>query len=368
LEDTPRNRKSVEELEAVHRKDLREGRLGLQPIKARVFDEAVDEFLAAERINRSGAPGTVRRIETSAASMKVFFGKREVSLIDEGDVERYKLWRLSGQEDQEIKPVKPVTCKHDLDNLSLFFQWAKKMKYARSNPVRGVAKPSDRDAQRMYVIPIEEERRYFRYLVKESVSEHGNLHDVGRLMINQGLRPEEVVCLRKADVDWDKRTLTVTHGKTRAAQRTLKLTKESWEILARRMARESPWIFPSTKRRGDHVTKLNSPHDRVIEKLGMSWVLYDLRHTFATRMVQAGIDLSTLKDILGHTDIRTTQRYVHPTLDHQFRAMEAYDAAKAAASKKADEEEEKKEREKSAVSSLTPAAPPSPSNAQEKPR
>jgi len=58
----------------------------------------------------------------------------------------------------------------------------------------------------------------------------------------------------------------------------------------------------------------------------MKFVLYDFRHTFATRMVEAGIDLATLKDVMGHTDIRTTMRYVHVTREHQDRAMEKFEA------------------------------------------
>ena len=130
----------------------------------------------------------------------------------------------------------------------------------------------------MYIIPIEEERRYFRFLRENRISERGNLHDVGRLMINQGLRPEEVLRLQKVDVDWDKGTVLICKGKTKASRRTLKLTGESWQILARRMAGESPWIFPSKRHPQHHVTKLNSPHDRAMARLGMNWVLYDLRH------------------------------------------------------------------------------------------
>ena len=49
---------------------------------------------------------------------------------------------------------------------------------------------------------------------------------------------------------------------------------------------------------------------------------YDLRHTWATRMAQAGVDLVTLAAMLGHSKINMVLRYAHPTEEHQFAAME----------------------------------------------
>jgi len=116
----------------------------------------------------------------------------------------------------------------------------------------------------------------------------------------------------------------VRSGKSAAARRTLDLTPESRKILARRLAGESTWIFPARRKVGQHISRLNNCHDRACVKGGLSFCLYDLRHTFATRMAEAGVDLATLAAILGHGSIRIVQRYVHPTAEHKRAAMAKY--------------------------------------------
>ena len=163
---------------------------------------------------------------------------------------------------------------------------------------------------RIHVISPMEEKLYFARAGK-----HPNLHDLGRLMILQGMRPEEVTSLPKCDVNVERGRLQIRWGKSAAARRTLDLTSESTRILAARMPGDSSWIFPSDRNPGRHIARLNNAHDNLCKeakKAGIEFnlVLYDFRHTFATRMAEAGIDLATLAAILGHSSIRIVQRYV----------------------------------------------------------
>src|SRR5262252_7605750 len=88
---------------------------------------------------------------------------------------------------------------------------------------------------------------------------------------------------------------------------------ESMSILARRIETEfGYWIFPSMKKPGKHIPRVNGLHDKVLAKGAaagkpLHFVLYDLRHTWAT--AQAGIDLATLAQILGHSGLRVAMKY-----------------------------------------------------------
>ena len=99
----------------------------------------------------------------------------------------------------------------------------------------------------------------------------------------------ELTRIKKLDVDLGAGVLYVREGKTRGAKRVLQLTQESKAILGARFASDGPWIFPSNKKPGRPITKLNGPHDRICDKIKIQFVLYELRHTFATHMIEAGV-------------------------------------------------------------------------------
>jgi len=319
LAATKQNMRAAQDQESKHRQALREGRRPSRPIQVREFNEAARSFLDWAKMEYRAHPNSYRRISTSFTSAKHFLGREPVSLISPGRIEEYKAWRVN------VHGVRDVTLRHDLHALSKFFGYAAKQRWAVDNPVRNVTIPSDADAIRIHVLTFEEEREYFLRAAK-----HRDLNDFGRLIMNQGMRPDEVACLRKADVYLDRGQLQIAGGKSPAARRTLDLTTESRGILARRIADDSRWIFPSSRNPGQHITRVNGAHDRVCaeaSKAGIifAFVLYDFRHTFATRIAQAGIDLATLAALLGHSSIRLVQRYVHPTAEHKRSAMLQYD-------------------------------------------
>lgn len=306
------------EMEVKRRQQLRDGERGTGRLKVRQFSDAAVEFLEWARAEHKAKPNTWRRLAVSMTSLTAFFSEQPVCSIQSGDLDRFKARRVN------VNQVRDVTVRHDLHALSRFFQFAMRQRWARENPVRAVVIPSDAASRRDRVITPAEETAYFAVA-------RGPLAAVARLMLLQGLRPDEAMRLCKSDVDLEAGRLKVRDGKTAAAKRELRLTNEARVILARRAAASAgDWIFPSARRPGEHLSKLNAPHNRVCEVIGLDVVLYDFRHTFATRMAQAGVDLVTLAAILGHGSLRTVQRYVHPSQEHQDAAMLRYDALQRA--------------------------------------
>lgn len=76
---------------------------------------------------------------------------------------------------------------------------------------------------------------------------------------------------------------------------------------------------------GRHIVSLQSSHDQACIEAGVSFCIYDFRHTFATRMAESGVDIVTLAAILGHSGLRMVMRYVHPQAHQKREAMRKYE-------------------------------------------
>ena len=106
--------------------------------------------------------------------------------------------------------------------------------------------------------------------------------------------------------------------------------RDASEVLERRIAKsKTGYIFPARRPKTKnydvmHESCLRKGHDAIVEKYfkDAPFVLYDFRHTFATRCVQAGCELSVLKELLGHTSILTTAHYIHPARQQKIDAMD----------------------------------------------
>ena len=178
---TARNKIVAQQIGAERRRQVLEGHLLPRRIQNRPFNEAAEVFIEWAKTEHKRHPNTWRRLQTSFASLKAFFGSQPVSQIDDGRIETYKVYR--GRQHQ----VCDVTLRHDLHALSKFFGYAVKQRWCRENLLRSgnIKIPSDAEAVRIHVITASEEKRYFKQAARNR-----NLYDLARLMVNQGGYPD----------------------------------------------------------------------------------------------------------------------------------------------------------------------------------
>ena len=137
-------------------------------------------------------------------------------------------------------------------------------------------------------------------------------------------RPEEVLNLRVEHMDLARGTLKIMDGKSKAARRTPVMTPNVKALLAARMTGRSQGWFFEGKKPGSRLNKLNNQHNAVVTKIGAEFVLYEFRHTFATRFGEAIGDPIALAAILGHANLRTVMKYRHTRESHTAKGMEKF--------------------------------------------
>lgn len=313
---TKRNRAPAEAVEVRARELVLQGRPQLLRLEPQPFSDAMAAFLTWAEGEHRAKPATTRRLRGSSTSLLEFFGAASVASLNAGQIEDYKAWRRrQGREE--------VTIRHDLHCLGPMLRYCRLHNWlGDADPLDQVEIPSDKDAVRMHVLTAAEETAYFQTCLSLGYSE---LHDIGRLMIRQGCRPGELMALQPRDIDLERALMRILGGKTHAARRSLRLVPESRQVFAQRLLGVDVWVFPSRRHPDRPLSRLDGPHERVMRDLGYGkgegFVVYDLRHTFATRAAQQNMDLPTLAAILGHASISSVMRYVHVTQAHQDAEM-----------------------------------------------
>ena len=178
----------------------------------------------------------------------------------------------------------------------------------------------------------------------------GNTYEIQyKFLLQTGLRTGELVGLRWSDIDLKKRTVSVNRtmeyryavgewrvgeSKSKSGFRTIPLTDEAVELLSRQKQKNSSfkcipieWVdMVFLCKKGTPVK--NSTYDTMLfklcDKIGIPrFSMHVLRHTFATRCIEAGMKPKTLQTILGHSNIGITMNlYVHITEDEKQKEID----------------------------------------------
>ena len=184
--------------------------------------------------------------------------------------------------------------------------------------------------RRVKLLP--ENNRRLRFLSKEECTALVNacnphLRGIVVTALNSGCRKEEILSLR-----WDQH-IDLQHGfilldvTKNGERREIPINDTLRGVLTSIPRRiDSPYVF--TNERGERFQDVKGSFHSACKKAGIKdFHFHDTRHCFASHLVMAGIDITTVKTLLGHKSISTTLRYSHLSPSHTRNALSVLDTA-----------------------------------------
>jgi len=279
-------------------------------------DAAVDEFFENFMVYAEAhvSPKTLEKYKTVISSFQKFRSKlksvNKLSKITPEYLEDFKLARA--------RKVEKVTVNHDLKILGIVFNRAVKQNLIKKNPVKEV--------ERFKVE--QKEVRFFslREIQKilESCSER--MYPAYMILFHTGVRKGELLELEWDDVDFERQIIKIgpkdgwsPKGKR---PREIPINDELFEVI----------LEQRKKSKGSYVLERNGSnrYDRTLwedikkltRELGIKNAnIHTFRHTFASYLIMNGVDIVTVKELLGHSEITTTMRYAHLMPNHKMWAV-----------------------------------------------
>ena len=267
---------------------------------------------------------------------------KKLAMVTKADWDSFSTSRLKAG-------VQPATINRDLDRLKAALSKAVEWGLIKDNPLRGVRRIRRGIEPRVRYLDSKEEaalraalvqRDELRQLERESGNEwrrargkeempnierfSDHLHPLVLLALNTGLRRGELTALKWRDIDMGSKVLTVRAGYAKSGKaRHVPLNEEALEVLEA--------MRPNTKQAEKlfNVKTFNKSWHGVLENAEIEdFRFHDLRHTFASNLVMAGVPLNTVRDLLGHGDIQMTLRYAHLAPSHVAEAVALLDKKK----------------------------------------
>lgn len=280
------NRKLAGKLYAKILTDIVEGRyFEKEKAKKITFREMVDKYMLRHKKMRD---------EHTVKQLLPVFGSLMLSEITSELVSDYRYERL--------KKVKPATVYQELSLMRRMYNVARReWKWLRDNPIADLSfSVGNKNARDRWLTPKEEKK------LLECATNPSWLRNLVIMALHTGMRRGEILNLKWQDIDSSRRLITIQKSKN-GEKRSIPMSRTLHDTLSCIKVRDiSGKVFPIA------VRSLRAAFDSTLERAQIeNFHFHDLRHTFATRLVQNGVDLYKVKELLGHKTITMTMRYAH---------------------------------------------------------
>lgn len=295
-----KNRRAAERFYALRLSEVSRGAYS-KPIRTTLI-ELGERYLTHAKMHKR----SWKRDEQLLASLIDFFGGANLEQISPMRIEDFQRKR--------IERVSPATANREVALLKHMFNTAEKWQlHSGPNPVRQVRFLAENNLQ-FRTLSEEEEKA----LIAECPM---YLADIVIFALNTGLRSGEIFNLKWEDVDLEARRLQTITSKTRrrlelplndSALRVL----QSWQAIKR-----GPNVFYNWST-GSPFVDLSAGLRKACKAAaidGVTW--HTFRHTFASRLTRKGVDIVTVKELLGHSTVTVTMRYAHSNHETKARAV-----------------------------------------------
>ncbi len=254
--------------------------------------------------------------ESYLRQLNGYFGDYSISQITQAMIDDWvakaRAARIRQKKGAKPKYLSPATVNRKLACLKTLFNKAIEWGYLEISPCARTKKLKE-DNQRTRFLTKEEIERFLAHSSLE-------LREIFTILIHTGMRKGELQKLKWQDLDFNKGLIGLFQtksGKIRYIPMSMAV-KEA--LLKRRINKKSEtWVFPGESGEPFNFRKA---FETARKNAGLNDLrVHDLRHTFASHLRMSGADLMTVKELLGHSSLKMTERYSHLTDYHKAQAV-----------------------------------------------
>jgi integrase len=259
-----------------------------------------------------------------------FFEDKTLAEISPFDVERFKLHikntparsHKNDEGEWQYKPRAAASVNLSLAVVSAIFTAATMSGILTENPCAKV-KPLTVDNARERVLEPDEEKRLFEILRERHEVTDSHLWPLVQMAMYTGLRKSELLTLRRDEVNFEKNEIRRATSKNKRRRRVTMsaVVRQIVEHELDSHSFEFVFINPATGKPFVDVKKGWAAACKQAGIADLHW--HDLRHTFASRLIEAGATPVETRDLLGQTSLRMTNRYTHSSEAGRIKAVES---------------------------------------------